>query len=227
MVVNTGLDTKIMMSNSESPVKLSSLEQVRTWIGLSLTNARLFVILIRSLRFASPPHHPQRINVEIKRIVFYLAAVCFLGAIGSFTWKNKHMLNAWYLKWTDADADDSQDILTDYNATGEFLLSAIVQFFYYFLLMANFVPVSLYVSMSTVKFFQAKFIEDDLELYHAETDTPTKVRTMALNEELGQISHVFSDKTGTLTCNIMDFRKCTVNGISYGKGITEVRRGRA
>ncbi|GMI14936.1 hypothetical protein TrLO_g10401 [Triparma laevis f. longispina] len=190
MVVNTGLDTKIMMSNSESPVKLSSLE--------------------------------QRINVEIKRIVFYLAAVCFLGAIGSFTWKNKHMLNAWYLKWTDADADDSQDILTDYNATGEFLLSAIVQFFYYFLLMANFVPVSLYVSMSTVKFFQAKFIEDDLELYHAETDTPTKVRTMALNEELGQISHVFSDKTGTLTCNIMDFRKCTVNGISYGKGITEI-----
>ena len=64
-----------------------------------------------------------------------------------------------------------------------------MQFFYYFLLMANFVPVSLYVSMSTVKFFQAKFIEDDLLIYHEQTDTPTKVRTMALNEELGQISH--------------------------------------
>jgi len=53
-----------------------------------------------------------------------------------------------------------------------------------------------------------------------------------LNEELGQISHIFSDKTGTLTCNIMDFRKCSVNGVSYGMGVTEiakvsVRRARA
>jgi magnesium-transporting ATPase (P-type) len=50
---------------------------------------------------------------------------------------------------------------------------------------------------------------------------------MALNEELGQISHVFSDKTGTLTCNIMDFRKCSVNGISYGKGVTEIGKAAA
>ena len=45
---------------------------------------------------------------------------------------------------------------------------------------------------------------------------------MALNEELGQISHVFSDKTGTLTCNVMDFRKCSIGGIAYGHGITAI-----
>eukprot|EP00341_Mesodinium_pulex_P015317 CAMPEP_0116991652 /NCGR_PEP_ID=MMETSP0467-20121206/66278_1 /TAXON_ID=283647 /ORGANISM="Mesodinium pulex, Strain SPMC105" /LENGTH=127 /DNA_ID=CAMNT_0004688801 /DNA_START=38 /DNA_END=418 /DNA_ORIENTATION=+ len=45
---------------------------------------------------------------------------------------------------------------------------------------------------------------------------------MTLNEELGQISHVFSDKTGTLTCNVMDFRKASINGVSYGLGITEI-----
>jgi magnesium-transporting ATPase (P-type) len=33
---------------------------------------------------------------------------------------------------------------------------------------------------------------------------------------------VFSDKTGTLTCNVMDFRKASINGISYGLGITEI-----
>ena len=194
LVVNTGLDTKIMMSNSESPVKTSSLE--------------------------------LRINVEIKRVVLYLVVVCLFGASGNFVWKNNEMLDAWYLKWSTTDADETAKLhetdFEDYNATGDFLLSAVVQFFYYFLLMANFVPVSLYVSMSTVKFFQANFIEADVEIYHEETNTPTKVRTMALNEELGQISHVFSDKTGTLTCNIMDFRKCTVNGNSYGKGITEI-----
>ncbi|CAN0217381.1 unnamed protein product [Discosporangium mesarthrocarpum] len=43
-----------------------------------------------------------------------------------------------------------------------------------------------------------------------------------LPRPFGQISHVFSDKTGTLTENIMDFRKCTVGGRSYGKGMTEI-----
>jgi magnesium-transporting ATPase (P-type) len=62
----------------------------------------------------------------------------------------------------------------------------------------------------------------DLDMYYAKTDTPALVRTMTLNEELGQISHIFSDKTGTLTCNIMDFRKFSVGGISYGEGITEI-----
>lgn len=42
---------------------------------------------------------------------------------------------------------------------------------------------------------------------------------MNLNEELGQVSHVFTDKTGTLTCNIMEFRKCSINGFSYGLGV--------
>jgi P-type E1-E2 ATPase len=46
---------------------------------------------------------------------------------------------------------------------------------------------------------------------------------MDLNDELGQISHVFTDKTGTLTSNYMDFRKLTVDGVSYGRGTTEVR----
>eukprot|EP01040_Poterioochromonas_malhamensis_P018454 gene18454-21559_t len=45
---------------------------------------------------------------------------------------------------------------------------------------------------------------------------------MTLNEELGQISHIFSDKTGTLTCNVMDFRKASINGVKYGVGITEI-----
>ena len=61
-------------------------------------------------------------------------------------------------------------------------------------------------------------------MYHEETDTPCQVRTMALNEELGQITHIFTDKTGTLTCNIMDFRKCSIGGISYGIGMTEIAK---
>lgn len=65
-------------------------------------------------------------------------------------------------------------------------------------------------------------MDQDLDMYHELTDTPSRVRTMNLNEDLGQITHVFSDKTGTLTQNVMDFRKCTVGGKAYGKGMTEI-----
>ena len=47
-------------------------------------------------------------------------------------------------------------------------------------------------------------------MYHPETDTPALARTSNLNEELGMVRYVFSDKTGTLTCNVMEFRKCSI-----------------
>ena len=41
-----------------------------------------------------------------------------------------------------------------------------------------------------------KFINGDRDMYDAETDTPALARTSNLNEELGQIQYIFSDKTG-------------------------------
>ena len=67
----------------------------------------------------------------------------------------------------------------------------------------------------------------DPTMYHAETDTPALARTSNLNEELGMVNTVLSDKTGTLTRNVMEFFKCSIAGVSYGSGITEIERSNA
>lgn len=79
--------------------------------------------------------------------------------------------------------------------------------------------------MEVVKFQQAQLINFDLDMYYQKTDTPALCRTSSLVEELGQIEYVFSDKTGTLTCNEMEFRCCTIAGVAYADIVDESKRG--
>lgn len=78
--------------------------------------------------------------------------------------------------------------------------------------------------MEVVKFQQAQLINSDLDMYYARTDTPALCRTSSLVEELGQIEYVFSDKTGTLTCNEMEFRCCSIAGVAYADVVDETKR---
>uniref|UniRef100_A0A8C5T6R9 Phospholipid-transporting ATPase n=1 Tax=Malurus cyaneus samueli TaxID=2593467 RepID=A0A8C5T6R9_9PASS len=85
-----------------------------------------------------------------------------------------------------------------------------------FLVLYNFIiPISLYVTVEMQKFLGSFFIGWDLDLYHEETNQRAQVNTSDLNEELGQVEYVFTDKTGTLTENEMQFRECSINGIKY------------
>ncbi|CAB4406884.1 unnamed protein product [Rhizophagus irregularis] len=88
-------------------------------------------------------------------------------------------------------------------------------FFAYIILYNTMIPISLYVTLEIIKLAQVYFINHDLDMYHEETDTPAEARTSTINEELGQVNYLFSDKTGTLTDNIMLFRKLSVGGRSF------------
>ena len=78
------------------------------------------------------------------------------------------------------------------------------------------IPISLIVSLEFVKLFQAYFIEKDIELFNQKRNCWAKVQTSTINEELGQVEYIFSDKTGTLTCNQMELKYLIVGDSLYG-----------
>ncbi|KAI9168771.1 hypothetical protein LWI28_001718 [Acer negundo] len=148
-----------------------------------------------------------------------LSVMCLIGAIGSAVIiDRKHF----YLGLHEMSRTVEDD---QFNPSNRFLV-AVLNLFTLLTLFSPIIPISLYVSIETIKFFQStQFINKDLRMYHFESNTPALARTSNLNEELGQVEYIFSDKTGTLTRNLMEFFKCSIGGESYGTGITEIERG--
>ncbi|KAK4189442.1 hypothetical protein QBC35DRAFT_493226 [Podospora australis] len=79
----------------------------------------------------------------------------------------------------------------------------------------NVIPLALYVSLEIIKIGQMYFLNSDIEMYDEKTDTPAKCNTTTILEDLGCIGYVFSDKTGTLTENVMKFRKVSIAGVAW------------
>lgn len=84
------------------------------------------------------------------------------------------------------------------------------------------IPISLYVTIELCKVLQVYHIHNNSDLFDTQTNKRTVCRAMNITEELGQVQHIFSDKTGTLTENKMLFRKCTINGIDYNHEPSEL-----
>ncbi|RLN02225.1 hypothetical protein BBJ28_00000244 [Nothophytophthora sp. Chile5] len=155
----------------------------------------------------------QRLNRLIIGIVLIQQLVCLLGALLGAHWMHTEGDSFWYLLGVEARRR---------HAPASHPLAELAKLHLrYFIIMQNFVPISLNVSLEFVKYWQAYFIEQDLEMYDLESDTPAVVRSSALNEDLGRVHHVFTDKTGTLTMNLMLFRYCTVGGKHYGGSMRE------
>ncbi|XP_029009045.1 probable phospholipid-transporting ATPase IM isoform X2 [Betta splendens] len=118
--------------------------------------------------------------------------------------------------WENLIGQSFQDFLPWNVYQRNAVFSGFLTFWSYVIILNTVVPISLYVSMEVLRLGHSYFINWDGKMYHRRTDTAAEARTTTLSEELGQVEFVFSDKTGTLTQNIMVFSKCSINGQTYG-----------
>lgn len=93
---------------------------------------------------------------------------------------------------------------------------SVLMFLTYIVLLNTMIPISLIVSIEIVKMSQSYFINKDSFMFSEFRKKGVTVKTASLNEELGQIEYVFSDKTGTLTTNMMEFKIAVIGTKMYG-----------
>ena len=95
------------------------------------------------------------------------------------------------------------------------IISSILNFFTYFLLLNTLIPISLIITIEIVKMIQSFFINWDCELYSKIYKKFCQVKTSSIIDELGNVNYIFSDKTGTLTSNNLEFKYCIIGSDIY------------
>ncbi|XP_014280434.1 probable phospholipid-transporting ATPase IA isoform X2 [Halyomorpha halys] len=168
-----------------------------SWVfGVVIYTGHETKLLMNSTRAPLKRSTVDRItNHQVLMLFFLLILLCIISALCNELWTRQHSKKHWYIALSGHIGKNFA-----YN-----LLTFII-------LYNNLIPISLQVTLEVVRFVQAIFINMDVDMYHEESDTPAMARTSNLNEELGMVKYIFSDKTGTLTRNVMEFKKCSAAG---------------
>ena len=143
------------------------------------------------------------LNTQLLIMIALQLLLSLLGGGLLTAWQYSH-LDSWYLRF------DLQD-----DSRGMVFFKG---FMSYFILLGYLVPISLFVTLEVAKGIQGACMQRDLFMYDSlYSGEPMRARTSELNEDLGKVDVLFSDKTGTLTCNEMHLRAlCLADGSAYG-----------
>jgi magnesium-transporting ATPase (P-type) len=185
------------------------LRNTRWVIGLVVYTGDQSKVMMNSQEAVSKMSAIEKIiNHTLYMVVFAQCALVTITVVARMIWEAEYLSDPeklWYL-FPPGTEMDSYD-----------LPSWLANWFTFFVLFNNFVPINLYAVMELCNLIQGYFINADLMMYHEESDTPARTRSSNLCQELGQVEYIFSDKTGTLTQNVMKFMRCSVEGKIYGE----------
>jgi len=194
--------TDFALAHTHLLLRGASVQNTDWVVGVAVYTGHETKIMLNSVGALFKQSRLERtLNRLILAILVLELTMSLLSAIVGGVWQQTVGKDHWYL-----DVGDDSPALVIF-----------LRFFTYFVIYDNVVPLSLYISAEFTRVIQAKFFQYDLDMYHAPTDRPMLARTSNLNEELGMVQHVFSDKTGTLTQNRMVFRECSIGGTVYGR----------
>eukprot|EP00536_Pseudo-nitzschia_multiseries_P010237 jgi/Psemu1/242785/estExt_Genewise1.C_3060002 len=195
------------------------------WVlGISCFTGKDTKLIQNSFR---TPSKFSRIDVLINKcvvliVVFMCLCILYLSIKADFV-MNESFNQLWYVGYNHNDSDNWPYLPNLPPPKWVNTSNNILQNFFMFVtLLSNFVPLSMYVTLEMVNFFCLWLVYVDREMYDAKTDTRAIARSTNVTD-LGQVQYIFSDKTGTLTQNVMRFKRCSVDGMIFGAPVQKMR----
>eukprot|EP01080_Neovahlkampfia_damariscottae_P006577 gene6577-10740_t len=195
----------------------SSLRNTDYIIGLSIYSG-YYTKLMKNMR--TTPIKKSLLGEFVNRymysnFIFHLL-LCITLVIAKNIWLYNTIFADWYQHFSNEDLQP-----------GNILFDSFFLFWSNFILFSKLVPIMLYVTSEVTKVVESYLINWDMKMYDEKRDINSIANTATIIDDLGMVNIIFSDKTGTLTKNEMKFLKCSINGIKYGTGFSEVSRSNA
>ncbi|KAK6202765.1 aminophospholipid translocase and ATPase [Scheffersomyces amazonensis] len=205
-------DEKEPLNNDNVLLRGCTLRNTKWIIGLVIyTGSETKIMLNSGITPTKLSKISRELNLSVIINFFLVFLLCFIsGLINGLFYNHKHVSRLYF-------------DFHPYASTAA--VNGIVSFVVALIIYQALIPISLYISVEIIKTLQAFFIFSDIKMYYEKLDYPCVPKTWNISDDLGQIEYIFSDKTGTLTQNVMEFKKCTINGKSYGLAYTEAKQG--